>query len=578
MILVKSALFEGASVIYLGIHNSVESGAALVIDGKVIGAVQEERFTREKNCAGWPRHSVEYLLNLAGLDIHGVDAVVYGMLEGIEPNAEVSRALQERIAAGRAESPELAGKFDERLQSEIAWNARHTDEFLSKLRELGAEKKLKRIDHHCSHAASAYYGSGFDEALIFTCDGKGGFKSNSVWSGRNGRIQQRDFRTTFDSAGYFYGNITRALGFKSERHEGKITGLAAYGNASVFRHVTDEMLCLRNGELYGKLGDYYLPWFCDRSTLPKLFEEVEKAGREDVAAAAQATLEEVVCGWVQKSLERYAPRGKRHLALAGGVFANVKLNQRIREIDDVSDVYVFPAMGDGGIPLGGIFAQMAEDGNPFQGPLESVYLGPSFTQSQAEETLSKRGCSFTRPASPARILKELFDAGKPVGFFQGRMEYGPRALCNRSILYHAKDPSVNDWLNTKLNRSEFMPFAPVTTAELAPRCFKDWKPSDPAADFMTMTYDCSDEFCRSAPASIHVDGTARPQVVRRERNPGFHALLSDYLESSGELAIINTSFNNHEEPIVCTIDDAVDSFLHGNVDALLVEGLLTVRS
>ena len=565
-------------MIYLGIHNSVESGAALVIDGEIIGAVHEERFTRQKNCSGWPRYSMEYLLDVAGITMEDIDTVVYGMLEGVEPNAEVSRALEQRVAEGLAETPDLAVKFDERVQSEIAWNLRHTDEFLGCLRELGAEKKLKNIDHHCSHAAGAYYGSGFDEAIVFTCDGKGGFKSSSVWSGKNGRLEQISFRTTFDSAGYFYGNITRALGFKSERHEGKITGLAAYGNPSTFRHVTDEMLCLRNGSIYGKLGEYYLPWFCDKSSLPKLFEAAEKADREDVAAAAQATLEEVVCGWVRGSLEQHAPGESRHVALAGGVFANVKLNQRIRELPNVRDVYVFPAMGDGGIPLGGIFAQMAADSNPFRGPLESVYLGPSFTQNQAEQALRKRGYAFSRPHSPARTLKELFEAGVPVGFFQGRMEYGPRALCNRSILYHAKDPSVNDWLNKRLNRSEFMPFAPVTTAELAPRCFKGWKPSDPAADFMTMTYDCSDEFLHSAPASIHVDGTARPQVVRKDRNAVFHALLSDYLKSSGDLAIINTSFNNHEEPIVCTIEDALDSFLIGNVDALFVEGLLTVRS
>ena len=565
------------TVIYLGLHSSVEAGAALVVDGELVGAVHEERFVRVKHFAGFPSHSIDYVLGLAGLRLDQVDKIVCGMIESVVPNEAVLASLTRRMIDGVVETPALAQKYHERLTSEVAWNREFMDELVGQLRRFGVADKLHTIDHHRSHAAGAYFASPFSDCLAFTCDGKGGFKSSSVWRGKAGTLTELDFGTTFDSAGYFYGNITRALGFEAERHEGKITGLAAHGDPAKFRHVTDRALTTRDGRIHASLGDWYMPWFTTSEHMPQFFKACSEARREDVAAAAQATLETVICDWIAASVRRFAGSGPVNVALAGGVFANVKLNQRVRELGGVKNVFVFPPMGDGGIPLGSICAQMADDGTPFRGPLRSMCLGPNTPRAEARRLLDGKGIKYREVNSVADTMVELFTQQRPVGLFRGRMEFGPRALCNRSILYHAKDASVNQWLNHQLNRSEFMPFAPVTTAELAPRCFVGWAADHPAADFMTMTYDCTPEFRETCGASVHVDGTARPQIVRSDVDPEMHAILTRYHQVTGELAIINTSFNDHEEPIVSSVEDALSSMAKGNVNALLLEGLLVER-
>ena len=564
-------------MIYLGLHPCLEAGAALVVDGDLVGALHEERFTRIKNHAAWPDHSINYLMKRAGVSWRDVDKVVCGMVQDSLPDAEVMRRIAERMTKGSADAPALADKYKERFLSEIDWNTRFLKDLRAKAEEFGIADRLVLHDHHLSHAASAYYCCPFEDCLVLTCDGKGSFQSSSVYSMEDGRLTRRAFSTTYDSPGYFYGIITMALGFRPHRHEGKITGLAAHGNPGAFRHITDRMLGFEDGEMVGRMGPYYLPWYVDGNALPDLYEEITKHAREDVAAAAQATLEDVVGGWAAHAIERYAHERPSDVALAGGVFANVKLNQRIRELPNVRNVYVHPAMGDGGLPLGGVLVEMMRDGTPLKRFQDSVALGPAYQQGEVRTILDKNGLPYTRPESSAAALVKLFAEGRVVGLFRGRIEYGPRALCHRSIVYHGKDPSVNDWLNRKLNRSEFMPFAPVTTAELAGQCFVGWQEADPSARFMTMTYDCTDEFKRSCPACVHIDGTARPQVVHRESDPELHGLLSDYHRLTGELAMVNTSFNNHEEPIVCSIEDALASFRLGNVDALLIEGYLVVE-
>lgn len=556
-------------MIYLGLHNGLEAGAALIVNGKLIGAVHEERFVRIKGYRGWPENSIKYLLDEANINIKQVDKIVYGMFDGVIPDEIILPKLIQRVIQGVNETPSLSIKYQERIDSEIKFNKNKLYELMENLRKLGVDDRVCFIDHHLSHAATAYYCSPFDDCFVFTCDGKGSFQSYSAWYSSNG-LKRLDFGTTFDSAGYYYGNITRALGFKSERHEGKVTGLAAKGDPTKFRHITDKMLQLRDNRICGCLGDYYMPWFMSADNLPMLFKEVAKYSREDVAAATQKTLEYVMCGWIKNILQKYAKSKKVNVALAGGVFANVKLNQRVRELEKVNNVYIHPAMGDGGIPLGGILAQMYKDGDIYKKYLSNVYLGCAFSDEEIYNYLKKHNIKFNVVKDIPSTLVRLFKAGKPVGFFRGRMEYGPRALCNRSILYHARDVTVNEWLNKKLNRSDFMPFAPVTTAELAPRCFIGWKVDDYAGDFMTMTYDCTDEFKKNCPAVVHVDGTARPQIVRKKLDPEMHSIITKYHELTGDLSFINTSFNNHEEPIVCNIKDAINSYKIGNIDALII--------
>lgn len=565
-------------MIYLALHNSIESGAALFVNGEIVGAIHEERLTRVKNYRGFPDNSINFLLNEANLRLEDVDFFLYSMLHGVYPTENDWDRLLARVARGVKQNPEMSLKLLERIHSEIKWNQTALTDFFDNMDRLSVPRdKIKLLDHHECHAASAFYYSNFDAALVFTCDGKGGFKSNSVWQGSASDIKCLDWGTSFDSAGYFYGNMTKALGFKQERHEGKVVGLAAFGNPDTFYQVTNEILRFEAGSICAEWGAHYLPWFVDREDLPLLYEVVAEYSREDVCAATQRTLEEVVTQWIAHFCEKESGGVTVNVALAGGVFANVKLNQRIRELECVRSVYVHPAMGDGGLPLGALAIEANRNKQPIKKFLSSVYLGPKPSKDRIESKLSELGVKYTRVNSISKTLKYYFEKGIPVGFVRGRMEYGPRALCNRSILFHAKDISVNEWLNKALNRSEFMPFAPVTTEELAPACFLGWHSEDYSADFMTMTYDCTTMFKSSSPAAVHVDGTARPQVVRKQFAPELHQTLSEYFEMTGETSILNTSFNNHEEPIVCYVEDALNSLNLGNVEVVLFENFLVSR-
>jgi carbamoyltransferase len=522
---------------------------------------------------------LDYLIREAGIRLSDIDTVVYPSIDGTLPDKDRMLRLLERALEVTAGQPALGKKCYERITSEIALNESSFLTFRQEMEGYGLSNRIIMADHHHCHAAGAFHCSGFSDGLVFTCDGKGGFRTTAVWSAQGAEIKLKDYTTTFDSPGYFYANITKALGFRHERHEGKVTGLAAMGDPKPFRHVTDGILQLIDGRVHATLGPHYLPWFAEQTDLPELYELAANYRREDVAAAAQATLEAVLCGWISESIRRYSPTGRTKIALAGGVFGNVKLNQRIRELPCVDNIFVFPAMSDGGLPLGAVLALLAQKaGTQLSQPINGMSLGPKYSRSDVRNLLDAKGLKWkeagSSPEALAQSLAHLFSQGRPVGLFRGRMEFGPRALCNRSIVYHAKDPSINVWLNKRLNRSEFMPFAPVTIAELAPKCFKGWRLEDRCADFMTMTYDVTQEFLVDCPAAVHVDKTARPQVVRRESDPELHAILAEYFRLTGELAILNTSFNNHEEPIVCSPTDALASYGIGNIDALLIEGAL----
>jgi carbamoyltransferase len=561
-------------MVYLGIHNSYQAGAALFVNASIKGAVSEERFTRVKDHHTFPFESISYLLKNEGLKLQDVDRIVYGMVTDVLPERSVLEKLIKRMVQGVAKTPTLANKFYERIASELAWNERHLDQLRKWSLDEGVSEKISFVDHHLSHAAGAYFTSPFKDAFVFTCDGKGNFKSSTIHKGEEQKLRELDFQTLFDSIGYYYGIITKALGFKAERHEGKITGLAAFGNYKNFNHITDSILSYQDGRIKLNIGDYYLPWFVERESLPKLYQEIDKHKIEDVAAAAQYTLEKTVCAWIKDSIFKYNSGKPSNVCLSGGVFANVKLNQKIREISEVKNIFIQPAMGDMGIPLGSVLAQLSTDGiNPkkFQ---RSMALGPKATLTL--DTIKKYKKNFDINeigAFPFEII-DLIESNAVIGYVNGRSEFGPRALCNRSILYHCKDKTVNQWLNSRLNRTDFMPFAPVTTVELAKRCFIGWDETDRSSDFMTMTFKVTDEFLKCCPAAVHIDGTARPQIVRKETDPKMHSLLTSYYEKTGDLALINTSLNNHEEPIVCSFADAMKTLEASNIDILIVENYL----
>jgi carbamoyltransferase len=285
-----------------------------------------------------------------------------------------------------------------------------------------------------------------------------------------------------------------------------------------------------------------------------------------VAAAYQKVLEEIgsqyVAYWAKET-------GLSNLVLSGGVVANVKANQRFFEAPGIKNIFVHPNMGDGGCGVGGALLLEAKNGlKPYR--LKDVYFGPEYTREEILEELRKESLVGEEPADLEHAVAKLLADGNIVARFEGRMEYGPRALGNRTIMYHAKDPSVNLWLNQQLNRTEYMPFAPVCMWERRDKCYKNMEGADYAAEFMTVTFDCTPWFIENCPAAAHVDGTARPQLVRQDVNPKYHRILAEYEKLTGVPSVINTSFNMHEEPIVCTPFDAIRAFKLGHIPYLAI--------
>jgi carbamoyltransferase len=590
-----------------------DSTVTIVEDGVITYAAAEERFSRVKLQDGFPWRALENGMAVTGTSIEDFDRVVYPFLPADEETRlftanlederefldqadanETSDELREartRVPGQRAPVPGLgdpnerqekgllktfayrilanegvvsrnvAKRGSERWGRDAAkFHAEWQRELESALTELGVIDKLKRVEHHASHAANAYYKSGFDEALVVTLDGYGSGLAGSASVGRNGQITRLHGVAYPHSLGTFYETVTSALGFKPSRHEGKIVGLAAYGDPTVLGDVLRRRFVQEPGgfRILETNNLYFARLLATQ--FPKI----------DVAAAYQRVLEEVAAAYVSYYIKA---TGTRNVVLSGGVVANVKLNQRLKEVDGVEGIFIHPNMGDGGCGTGAALLEFV--GHPeLSKSLNDVYLGPEFSSQTIAEALRKSQLPFVEHSPIEPALAQLLAEGRVVARFDGRMEYGPRALGHRSILYHAKEPAVNQWLNQRLGRTEFMPFAPATLFEHRDACYLRVAGAEHAAQFMTVTFDCTEAMRRDSPAAVHVDGTARPQLVSRAGSPGFHRILTEYHKLTGLPSLINTSFNMHEEPIVCSPDDAIRAFLQGNLDYLAIGNFL----
>jgi carbamoyltransferase len=593
-----------------------ESTVTLVEDGRILYAAAEERFTRVKLQDGFPWQALQHCLDSTGTEPEAIDRVVYpflpwdeetrlftqklgkereyleeqpsvqthrllrealervperhGRIPGLQtPNEKVdkglAKALAYRVLAGESVvSRNVAKRGSDQWGREAqAFHKKWHEELDAAMSELGLAGRLARVEHHLTHAANAYYTSGLDEALIVTLDGYGSGLSGTASVGRNGRIERIHGVDYPHSLGTFYESVTSGLGFKPSRHEGKIVGLAAYGDPAVLRDLLLARFTLDEGNfrILESNNLYFARWLA--SQFPKV----------DVAAGYQHVLEQVAVAYVTHYLGR---TGLRNVVLSGGVVANVKLNQRIREIPGVAQIFIHPNMGDGGCGTGAALLEFVGNG-ALRERLSDVFLGPSYSEADIVASLRRAQLPFDHYPSIEPKMAQLIAAGKVVARFDGRMEYGPRALGNRSILYHAREPEVNQWLNQRLGRTEFMPFAPATLFEYRQDCYKNIDGADYAAQFMTMTFDCTEFMVRESPAAVHVDKTARPQLVTATSNPSFYRVLTEYHRLTGLPSVINTSFNMHEEPIVCSPDDAVRAFLQGNLDVLAIGGFLVAH-
>jgi len=567
----------------LGITDGQSSGAAIVDDGRILAAINEERIVRIKMARGFPWESIREVLRITGIDPNDIDGVAV---------AQVNMELREEIEdwpgwfEARDEETDVHSKFF-RVASRFGrfvpripglkrgYYALRSPVYRSRRRrianilreEFGITANLRFFHHHFAHATSAYYTSPFRDALVVTMDGGGDGHSSHAYSVKDGVFRNLVTVDSYDSLGNFYAYITAICGFKAKRHEGKITGLAAQGQP-VYRDIIEALIGYENGRPVNR-GQILFNSALDaiRNALPA------KWNREDLAATIQVVAEDIarayVSHWVAKT-------GHRNVALAGGIFANVRINEEILGIPDVDNIFVHPGMTDEGLAVG---AALAYDGsvrrraNETYEPvgLPDVYLGNEYSNKEMAEAVRIAGLETQHlPGQIESAVAEQLAAGKVVARFNGRMEYGPRALGNRSILYQPGDPSVNDWLNELLQRTEFMPFAPSCLYETANQLFESPQGGIDTARFMTVTFHCTKWMAERCNGVVHVDNTARPQLVRKDDNPSYYAIIEEYRKRTGVPAIINTSFNMHEEPIVRSPEDAIRAFLDSALDYLAI--------
>ncbi|MBI4985084.1 MAG: carbamoyltransferase [Rhodocyclales bacterium] len=571
--------------IVLGISSTThDTSAALFVNGKLVAAISEERLSRIKGDGkGLPQRSIDCVLRLAGFRRRDVDGI--GLMMGFVPERYIAypdklKDMRRTVSRGWRQVRGKPAKLTE-LSSLLPLLAGGANDIEAALRKdvflaqegFRADAEVRIYAHHRVHAALAGYYSGASECAVVTVDGVGDRdESHASWHYAQGKLDCLHESTGLDnSAGLFYEAITKQLGFRPLRHEGKVLGLAAFGNPDVlyndFRralYLSADGLALKSDFDVGGSGRGtrydYLKGFVDTHT------------REEVAAAAQKVLEDAVVPLVSKVLAR---TGQNRVALNGGVFANVKLNQRIAALPGVESVFVFPAMSDTGNSVGAALL-LASQYQPAlladHPPLRDVYLGPGYSDAEIHTELARAGLAG-ECLSPDDLVERTAQAihdGIVVGWFQGRMEFGPRALGNRSMIARPTDAAINKSLNDRLERTEFMPFAPSVLAEAADDIFFGVSNVSHTAEFMTITLDVKPEWRSRIPAVVHVDGTARPQLVRPDRNPLYHRVIARYHKLSGIPLVLNTSFNAHEEPIVCSPAEAIRALVDDRIDALAI--------
>ncbi|MBI4405798.1 MAG: hypothetical protein HY537_16690 [Deltaproteobacteria bacterium] len=573
-------------MVILGVHAGHDCGAALICNNKIAVALNEERLSRNKMSFGVPWRSIPKVLEIAGMSPADVDEIAFETISAKQfliPHARpfFIKGFTTK-GMGFLDFFYIKGKrlvfvkgFKAVVLSLIAatgvprWFFTDVLGYLFLRWLFGLRKKITFISHHESHAGSAYFTGDMPETLSVVCEDYDGRDSMAIDLFRQGKMISLAKSRYPNSAGLFYALITRLCGYNHFLHCGKITGLAAYGDPKKAYSLVEKLFWAEGMELRASSQIFRLGVeYSKTGKIPNYFENHSVA---DLAAAFQARLEDVIVSVVQKALVQ---TNAKHVALSGGVMANVRLNQSIFEIPGVEEIFIHPGMSDCGVAAGAALAlnSRRNGGKPYR--LSDVFLGYEISDSEIERELNKRKMKYSKESNIARTIAHLLQQKKVVVRVRGKMEYGPRALGNRSILYHCDDPSINKWLNARLQRTEFMPFAPAILAEHAPRCFQKYRGAEYAAEFMTITFQCTPWMKETCPAVVHVDNTARPQFVTRQSNADFHGILAEYYKLTGIPVLINTSYNIHNEPIVMTASDAIRVFEQTCLDYIALNNYL----
>ncbi|HLG84342.1 MAG TPA: carbamoyltransferase C-terminal domain-containing protein [Bradyrhizobium sp.] len=553
----------------LGI-NSVyhESAAALLVDGALVAAAEEERFNRIKhgkeadfdNPHQLPERAIRFCLKQAGLTADDIDQVAYSF----DPQARRARYRPEWWDP----------RFEETFRLRLGQVRGATEEILG--RSLG--KAFNFVPHHQSHAASAYFPSGFDRAAILTIDGIGETAGSTLAKAAGNRIESVEIFDYPHSLGFLWEIMSGYLGF-SNYDASKVMGLAAYGNPATFRSKFQSMLRVGKEDyaVDPDLIGFSAKWDKLEALVgPPRYPDAQLLPRHaDIAASLQEATNAAVMALVRR-LKRKVP--VENLCIAGGVALNCVTNGLVRQSGVFSDVFIPSAPHDAGTAIGAALVVHCakQKKRPRCGAL-TPYLGPAFERREIMAAVKSAGLTPRRSKAPAREAAEMIAAGKIVAWFQGRMEFGPRALGNRSLLADPRRPDMRAILNQRIkHREDFRPFAPSVMAECADEWFEVGARST-SHEFMLFACAVRKEQRGRIPAVVHRDGSARVQLVSRESNPRFYELISCFFAQTGVPIVINTSFND-SEPIVCTPTDAIVTFRKSGIDALFMDDVCLTKT
>lgn len=547
-----------------------DASAALLRDGAVVFAAAEERFSRVKKDNSFPRRAIQTALTYAGIEFRDLDAVAFGWNRpGLTPLHTLRSALMGRIQPSpRYTAGSLYGLIGELYHGNGLGALRWWFDHLPK-------ERIYHIDHHEAHAWSTYALSGFDEALVLVMDGRGAYQASTIYHGRGGRLTRLRVYPWPNSIGAFYEAFTDLLGFERHSDEWKVMGLAAYGRPTVPLHdclrvthtgyrVNGRVLCGRHPADIEPLVRRFGP----RRDPETHIAEADK----DLAASVQKATEDAIVTLVREGIHL---TGCRRLCLAGGVAMNSKANGNLLASGLIDDIFIQPAATDDGTAIGAALGVYAARGQHVpRAVMEHVYLGPDCTDAEVEQALRSYKLPATRVPDIAKVTARLLAQGFIVGWFQGRMEFGPRALGNRSILADPRDARMKDRVNECVKfREGWRPFAPACLAEKAHEYFQPAYPSP----FMILTFTVRPEKRAMIPAVTHADHSARVQTVERRVNPRFWALIAAFERLTGVPVVLNTSFNLRGEPIVCTPKDAIRTFYSSGLDFLALGDFLLAK-
>ncbi len=568
-----------------------DSSACILIDGEIICAIEEERLTRMKHWAGFPKLAIYSCLKEANIEIKDVDYIAINR----DPNAhifeKINFAIQKKPSLKNIINRVRSRKNDHNIVNLISNHFKVESKLI--------DKKIFKVEHHLAHLASTFYTSKYEDAVTLSIDGFGDFVSTMWGTVENDKIIIDDYVPFPDSLGIFYQAITQYLGFYNYGDEYKIMGMAGYGTP-IFDSEMDKIVsCTDQGKF--KLGlDYFLhksegvsmdfdTGYPDIGTLfSKNLEELLGPARKkdeditqrhkDIAASVQAQFEKVLFHIIKHVNEKF-PKYKK-LCLSGGCAQNSLANGKITSISNFEEVWVQPAAGDAGGALGAALIAHIETTNIRPKPMVNASFGLSYSNEKISSTIKKdarlKEFNIKYIESDDKLEDSTVDAlinGDVIGFFHGSFEWGPRALGNRSIIVDPRIKNMKDLLNQKIKKREsFRPFAPSILANE----IKNWFEKDEKVPFMTHVFNIQEDKQKKIPAVTHIDGTGRLQSVSRENNLRYHNIITKFFNKTGVPMILNTSFNENE-PIVNSPEEAINCFLRTNMDKIILENFIISR-